>query len=574
MRSLLSLFYLFLVGTKKTEATDPNLPFMEYLDQNHLVCLKWGFDDLRDNITMLLVINTTGWVGFGFSPNGGMHGSDIVMGGFGPSGIYFKDYHATGNAMPLEDTQQSYTLLSAAESNGQTTLTFRRSINSCDNQDFHITNQAIKLIYGYGLTDDIAYHHGRKGTKEVNLLSHKSRATLSNPKYFNATMYKVSVPAVETYYHCKIMKLSALNTKHHIYLIEPLIENPDIVHHLLLYRCPAFVTEPAEADCSRIGKEGSACFQVVAAWAVGGKEFELPENIGIPVGGEARDIFFRLEIHYNNVKLSARIDSSGLRLYYRPISTEVQQHDVGILTTGLIPAFPLPYNIPPKVERFHTYGTCNTTQMSQLLDHQPDLSVFAVGLHTHYAGKEVRVGYFRDGIQIGLLAVDINYNFELQQVVNLGSIKTIKPGDQIVVECVYSTINRTKVTKQGLGSYDEMCLAFLFYYPEIKISSCLSHPNTNHPLMGTSNRMFENNTIFTKNDVVTHETLLKTVPQLQLAIHENLSNSFYEDGKIMEMMEMPAVATCDPPNAASRLASTWIFNTAGIILLLLWTAVM
>lgn len=89
MRSLLPLLYVFLVGTKRAEAAEPTMPFMEYLDQNHLVCLKWGFDNLQGNITFKLVVNTTGWVGFGFSPNGGMKGSDIVMGGLGPSGSYF-----------------------------------------------------------------------------------------------------------------------------------------------------------------------------------------------------------------------------------------------------------------------------------------------------------------------------------------------------------------------------------------------------------------------------------------------------------------------------------------------------
>lgn len=93
MRSLLPLLYVFFVGTKRAEASEPTMPFMEYLDQNHLVCLKWGFDNPQGNITFKLVVNTTGWVGFGFSPNGGMKGSDIVMGGLGPSGSYFTVRH-------------------------------------------------------------------------------------------------------------------------------------------------------------------------------------------------------------------------------------------------------------------------------------------------------------------------------------------------------------------------------------------------------------------------------------------------------------------------------------------------
>lgn len=31
--------------------------------------------------------------------------------------------------------------------------------------------------------------------------------------------------------------------------------------------------------------------------------------------------------------------------------------------------------------------------------------------------------------------------------------------------------------QMGFATTDEMCLAFLYYYPEIKISYCISHPN-------------------------------------------------------------------------------------------------
>lgn len=93
MLSLLPFLYLSLVWTNEVGASDPGLPFMEYLDNDHLVCLKWGFDKLQGNITFKLVVNTTGWVGFGLSPNGGMKGSDIVMGGLGPSGPYFTVSH-------------------------------------------------------------------------------------------------------------------------------------------------------------------------------------------------------------------------------------------------------------------------------------------------------------------------------------------------------------------------------------------------------------------------------------------------------------------------------------------------
>ncbi|KAI3363745.1 hypothetical protein L3Q82_001359 [Scortum barcoo] len=485
MRFLLPFLCLF--WTKGAGAPDPDLPFMEYLDQNKLVCLKWGFDNLQGNITFKLVVNTTGWVGFGLSPNEDMVGSDIVMGGLGPSGSYFADYYATRNAMPLVDEKQSYNLLSLTESAGQTIMTFQRSIQACDDKDFHITAAPIKLIYAYGENDDISYHGARRGTKEVNLLKYQPRTISNNLKYFNATLDNIVVPPMQTYYHCKVMKFPTMSAKHHIYMVEPVIERTDIVHHILLHRCPSFVTAPYDKPCY-MGDEGDACFGVVAAWAVGGGVFELPENLGIPIGGGDSHTYYKLEIHYNNPNSeSGRTDSSGVRLYY---TDQLRQYDVGILTTGLLPSNHLTYNIPPKATLFHTYGMCNTTVFSQFMNPVPDLQVFAVLLHTHLVGRKVRIGHYRNGEQIGFLGMDENYNFEMQQIINLGNIKTIK--------------------HMGLATTDEMCLAFLFYYPEIKISTCVSHPITS--LLNSSHLISTSN----QDEIAKYESLLKTIPQFQM----------------------------------------------------------
>ena len=42
--------------------------------------LYWTFDDVQKTITFNMVVKTTGWVGFGLSPDGGMVGSDVVIG--------------------------------------------------------------------------------------------------------------------------------------------------------------------------------------------------------------------------------------------------------------------------------------------------------------------------------------------------------------------------------------------------------------------------------------------------------------------------------------------------------------
>lgn len=85
----LSLVLLLLSAQWSCAQEDPLLPFSEHLDPEHNVRLKWGFDEIQGTILFELTVNTSGWVGFGFSPKGGMTGADIVIGGVGPTGSYF-----------------------------------------------------------------------------------------------------------------------------------------------------------------------------------------------------------------------------------------------------------------------------------------------------------------------------------------------------------------------------------------------------------------------------------------------------------------------------------------------------
>jgi hypothetical protein len=57
------------------------------LDPHNKYHLKWYFDDHKQRITFNVVVETTGWVGFGISPNGGMAGSDLVIGWVDDNGV-------------------------------------------------------------------------------------------------------------------------------------------------------------------------------------------------------------------------------------------------------------------------------------------------------------------------------------------------------------------------------------------------------------------------------------------------------------------------------------------------------
>ncbi|MBN3296421.1 MOXD2 protein, partial [Amia calva] len=417
-----------------------------------------------------------GWVGLGFSDNGGMAGSDIVIGGVFPNGSqYFKDRYATGNTLPLVDPQQDYTLLSLSERDGKTVMAFNRSIGACDSRDFPITTLPIKLIYAYGLNDEITHHSGRRGTKEISLLGYVPRSTPTTTNHFDITANNFTVPPVHTYYYCRIIKAPNLGRKNHIYQIEPIVDHVDLTHHMLLYGCSASVNQTLEGMCySNNMSPFNFCFKVIAAWGIGGGSFYLPPNTGISIGGTNDPAYYRLEMHYNNPsQAQGQVDNSGLRFHYTP---ELFDHDVGTLHIGLdlIPE----YMLPPDTQSFRSYAVCNTSIFSKVLPGSfPDMNVFAVLLHTHLAGRKMRVAQFRNGEQIGFLGVNENYDFNLQEFKYLGQTAIIKEGDEMVVECTYNTKNRSKVTNLGLSTTEEMCYAFLLYYPATDISFCWSVPN-------------------------------------------------------------------------------------------------
>ena len=51
--------------------------------------LRWNFSIAERTIAFAVNVSTTGWVGFGLSPNGGMVNSDVVMGWVRSGRTYF-----------------------------------------------------------------------------------------------------------------------------------------------------------------------------------------------------------------------------------------------------------------------------------------------------------------------------------------------------------------------------------------------------------------------------------------------------------------------------------------------------
>ena len=67
-----------------------------HMDENgNIYRLHWNIDIGDQTVHFAVNVSTTGWVGFGLSPNGGMPGSDVVIGWVDDSGKAFLDVGLT-----------------------------------------------------------------------------------------------------------------------------------------------------------------------------------------------------------------------------------------------------------------------------------------------------------------------------------------------------------------------------------------------------------------------------------------------------------------------------------------------
>ncbi|KAL5500626.1 hypothetical protein EMCRGX_G012217 [Ephydatia muelleri] len=450
--------------------------------------LQWTFDDVRKTITFNVVVHTTGWVGFGLSPDGGMVGSDVVIGWVSSDGkTYFHDRYAFAMATPPIDPSQDWTLLSGSESSGYTNLTFTRKWITCDSNDRDIKPDTARVVFSWGAADPAdtslsgQYHGSNRGSVSLNLLGGlvNPPPQPSDAKNFTIAVNQVAIPVQTTTYWCTGFKLPSdiISQKRYITKISPKISPNDgmYVHHMLLYQCLS-LNETSDLgmgyDCNKATDTIGSCRlgrPIITAWAVGGNDFIYPNGIAFPIGGRSDEQYVAMEMHYNNPSLTSGVrDSSGFLITYTSIAPT---YEAGVLTLGYSVS-PLMI-IPPRDPSFTVYGTCDSTCTTAAIP-STGINIFANLLHTHLVGRAVTLRHLRMNSSCGglqeLPPVDQNmqYDFNFQQTNLLTSPVNVLPG--------------------GESTYDEMCLSFPVYYPRIELGACLSlFDNTNYIPFASSN---------------------------------------------------------------------------------------
>ncbi|KAH9500336.1 DBH-like monooxygenase protein 1 [Bulinus truncatus] len=462
--------------------SEQNLIYHEHLSDFY--DLFWNFN--KTHIMFKSHVKTNGYIGFGISPNGAMAHSDVVIGWVKDGKSYFADRHAEGNFKPAVDASQDWFLVTASEVGECTTLVFLRKLDTCDPEDSPLTSDTIRVIFSYSPTDpvddDTILYHGRdrRGTKSIILLnpatSHQSSPPLPDDvltiDFLNENYI---VPSSHTTYRCKVLKLPDLRQKHHLIKYEPMIQTGRdlLVHHIIIYYCGQSVNSSHVGESYmcyyETPEELIDCINPLIVWAVGGQEFEFPLVAGYPLGRPEDPQILIMETHYNNPGLSKEFtDNSGLRLY---LTKQLRQYDSGMIELGVI--VDDHHIIPPFESSFLSTGHCLAGCLEKGLGDQ-EIQFFANFLHSHLLGRKLRTRHFRNGIELEPVMEDNSYDFNYQETRKLKEERIVKKGDSFIVECEYDSRGRTGVTYGGLNTTLEMCLSYLFYYPKIELTRCMS----------------------------------------------------------------------------------------------------
>ena len=356
------------------------------LDQQEFFHLFWTPSE--ETIRFEIQVKTHGYVAIGFSPNGGMSGSDIILGWISDLGIpQLYDMKAFGNKSPVLDENQDVILIQGYQNESYTVLTFERKWSTCDPDDTTLGSDTTRLIWSYsendpsslenlnrnqGFVGSLIYHGSdRRGVRSVYLQEMPQESLPTEDLLTWDLTSEVELPNDDhTHYWCRIFKAPQIEEKHHMVALRPLIQkgNEAYVHHMVLYEC--HVSDSKTWFENHVGSSGAACYSPnmppewtfclatnAWAWAVGSEGETLPDHAGMPLGEKYGGAdYFMLETHYDNPDVHQNIiDSSGLQIFY---TRNLRQYDTAMLLLGSEVNFL--HMIPPQQEMYKTIGRCTS----------------------------------------------------------------------------------------------------------------------------------------------------------------------------------------------------------------------
>lgn len=193
-------------------------------------------------------------------------------------------------------------------------------------------------------------------------------------------------------------------------------------------------------------------------WAPGDGGFALPDFLGANLFGDEGFQGFNVEIHYDNPRYEAgNVDSSGVEIFY---TTTPRPVEMGVMQVGdpFITLYGENVGNGLSGHHFECPGSC----ADEYLSDGEAVTVIREYLHMHVAGTRTTNQHIRDGEVIRTASTEVwdfdqNGNVPVKQ-----QPYEVYPGDGFRMSCYF---RGEEDTVFGLGSREEMCMAFLYYYP-------------------------------------------------------------------------------------------------------------
>ena len=443
------------------------------------LAFHWKIDKDASKISIAVAAKADGWAAIGFSETGGMKGADIVY--YVPSTGELVDAHVgDGYVKPTTDEIQDWKLNSGqVTDDGFIIFEAERALFTNyghedrefeDDSSVHVLDH--RIIGAWGDSASISYHSKNVVKGSVQLFSSDDLEAGNGFSVFQQEMDvradgsgtlkldNYNIPQAETTYYDECFVVADLvdlglytdaSSSTYIIGMEFLIDPATVkyAHHILLHGHVDSTT-----SCDDFGL-------VLAAWTPGDDFLYFPEGMGLEIGGGSPGSFnsMSLEYHFDNVDGDAnKVDNeSGIKIYY---SNKPVDQEIGLVTMGdgQVNLYGEKIGMGKTKHEFTCPSTCTSSNFEV-----DEVTVILEAQHMHATGKRIVTDLFRGDEIVNTASIDYwDFDQNGAAVVRQKPYK-LKKGDNYHTTCYFESYKNTKF---GLGSSEEMCMVFIYYYPK------------------------------------------------------------------------------------------------------------
>lgn len=227
-------------------------------------------------------------------------------------------------------------------------------------------------------------------------------------------------------------------------------EHEAVLHHWLLYTTST-VAPGTSVDC--VGTHIGDTAQLLAGWAVGGLDVEMPPDVGFEVPAPGTNLL--VEWHLYNSTGAAVPDTSGMQVCVVPKGTRPKTGGMTWLGTE---NFNGPLGMPAGMQSDFS-GTCVPSREG--MNATDPIHIFAFLPHMHKLGRNMRSVINRaNGTQEQVFDMPFDFNHQIHYEVSVD----LYPGDTITSTCTFFNDTAAAVPF-GNSSDTEMCYQFAMASP-------------------------------------------------------------------------------------------------------------